>query len=234
MTLLSLIPALLSNGIPPIQNIIDQLPNHPTKVYQKRDLSQVTRLIVHHTASEAPLINQAKYHVNGRNWPRIGYHFVIHNGAIYQTNYLDTESYHTSGNNRTGIGVAILGDLTKRSITKHERELITALLASLRTVIPDAEIKGHNECGVKTRCPATSVDAIREDVMTLEMEIEQAQSKPKQEELAYRMANSTLYYYNLAKGKKSDGSPATEGEILWGLNQLLKLEPEFRRLGFLK
>lgn len=172
MTLLSLIPELLSNGIPPIQNIIDQLPNHSTKVYPKRDISQVTTIVVHHTASEAPLINQAKYHVNGRRWPRIGYHFVIANDKVYQTNYLDTESYHTSGNNRTGIGIAILGDLTKRSITQRERELLTAVLASLRAVIPEAEIKGHNECGVKTSCPATSMDVIREDVSTLELKLE--------------------------------------------------------------
>lgn len=171
MTLLTMIPGTLSNGIPQVQNIIDQLPNHPTKVYAKRDLSQVTTLVVHHMASEAPLINQAKFHVNGRKWPRIGYHFVLANGMIYQTNYLDTESYHTKGNNRIGIGIAILGDLTKRNITQREKELLAAVLASLRSLIPDAEIKGHNECGVATSCPATSMNAIREGVNTLELKL---------------------------------------------------------------
>ena len=123
MTLLILTQDLLNSGIPQVQNIIDQLPDHPTKKYLQRDVTKIDTLVVHHMASEAPLINQAKYHVNGRGWPRIGYHFVLHKDAIFQTNYLDTESYHTSGQNRTGVGVAILGDLTKRSITKRERKV---------------------------------------------------------------------------------------------------------------
>jgi hypothetical protein len=153
-------------------------------------------------ASEAPLINQAKYHVNGRGWPRIGYHIVIFNDRIYQTNYLDTESYHTSGNNRIGIGIAILGDLSKRSITPRERELLAAVLASLRAIVPDAEIKGHNQL-VRTTCPATDMNVIREDVSTLELKLAVTDTASDQlaKVFALRTRIEDLYQLAIKEGK---------------------------------
>lgn len=206
MNLLTLIPELLNSGIPPIENIIDKLPNHPSKKYIKRDLSKVTTLVVHHMASEAPLINQANYHVNGRGWARIGYHIVIANNKVYQTNYLDTESYHTSGHNRTGIGIAILGDLSKRNITQLERDLLTAVLVSLHALFPNAQIKGHNQL-TATSCPATDMNKIREDVSTLEnkLELEAALNENLQGQLLNAAALHTrvndLYAKAAAPGK---------------------------------
>lgn len=233
MELLKITPQLLAMGIPQVENIIDTLPNHPSKVFPQRSMESVDTWILHHTASEAPLINQAKYHVYNRNWARIGYSIMIVDGSrIVQTNYLDVEAVHCAGWNHRSIGVCVLGDLSKRQLTPRERELLLAVFVSLNAMYPDREIRGHNECK-PTSCPVISTQKIREDVMTLEQEIIQAESPQKQEELAYRMANQILYLQNMSRGK-NNGLEVTEDQKTWALKQLLLLEPEFRRLGFLK
>ncbi|MFC5704401.1 hypothetical protein ACFPVX_24185 [Cohnella faecalis] len=70
--------------------------------------------------------------------------------------------------------------------------------------------------------------------MTAEQELAYNESAQKKEEVAYRRANHVLYLQRLSKGLKPDNSPSTDGEKTGALQQLLKLEPEFRRLGFLK
>lgn len=233
MLLLTLTQEMLNKGYK-VENMIDSLPNHPTKKYPMRSMSGVDTFTFHHMASEAPLLNQANFHITGRYWARIGYHIVIWGNRIIQTNYLDTQSNHCSGYNHRAIGIAVLADFSKRPMTSMEKELSSVVLAALNAMLPGREIKGHKECGVKTACPVVSMDMIREGVMTLEQEMEQAEAPQKQDEIAYRMANHILYLQNMSRGKKSDGSAATPEQSKWALSQLLKMEPEFRRLGFLK
>jgi hypothetical protein len=78
------------------------------------------------------------------------------------------------------------------------------------------------------------VPAILEFVHKIEQEAAHAQSPQKREELAYRIANELLYLYNLSKGKDSFGKEVNEQQKVWAQNRLLTLEPEMRRLGFLK
>ena len=101
-----------------IEYIVDNLPKHATKVYDTRPLEAIDTLVVHHTTG-APfqdIANIASYHVNGKGWPGIGYHFVIDGaGKVYQTNRLATKSYHAgnysnpSDENFYTIGIALEG-----------------------------------------------------------------------------------------------------------------------------
>src|SRR3990167_1010452 len=171
MELLKITPQLIAMGIPQVENIIDTLPNHPSKVYSQRSMESVDTWILHHTASEAPLINQAKFHVYHRNWARIGYSIMIVDGSrIVQTNPLDVEAVHCAGWNHRSLGVCVLGDLSKRQLTPRERELLLAVFASLNAMYPSRQIKGHNECK-PTSCPVISTQKIREEVATLELKI---------------------------------------------------------------
>lgn len=169
MQLLTLIPALQSS-YPIVENLIDELTRHKTKVYPTRSLDDVNTFVFHHMASEAPLMNQANFHVNRRGWAGLGYHIVIWGNRIIQANPLDLVSNHTSGHNPNGIGVAVLGDLSKRSITPMERKLSAGVLASLNALLPGRQIKGHNQL-VRTACPCTDMDEIRGDVSTLELNL---------------------------------------------------------------
>lgn len=166
-----LLPYFTQNGIPEVINIIDQLPNHPTRKYSLRSVNEINKIVLHHTASEAPLKNQAAYHVNGRGWPRIGYTIVICKDKIYQTNYLDTMSYHCTGQNEHGIGVCILADFSKRPITETERKLLTAVIVSLKQQFPHIKEVYPHKAFQPTSCPVIPIEPVREDVLHMEEEL---------------------------------------------------------------
>lgn len=202
--LLQVIPALL-NDLPSVENMIDTLPRHRTKTYPKRSMDQVTEFIVHHMASEAPLVNQANYHVNTKGWAGLGYHIVIWKDRIIQANPLDVVSNHCSGHNPQSIGVSILGDLSKRPITDLERKLVAGVLASLNAMLPGRKILGHNEC-VATTCPATSMDQIRQDVKELELRLTLEDSANDRLARAVKVAGRVNDLYSIASkpGKYQD------------------------------
>lgn len=172
----------------PIRDITDTMPKGKLYPWPVRDMSQVDHVIVHHMASEAPLMNQALYHINGRGWRGIGYHIVISNGGILQVNDLSHQTNHCSGYNERAIGVSIHGDLSKRELTPRERELLYGVLVTLRAIYTGIQIKGHNECA-KTSCPVTSVDRIRADVLSLEEKLDYAESVPAEKVLAFAFAS---------------------------------------------
>lgn len=229
---IKLLPSL-EGSVPPILDVVDTMPKGKLYPWPSRSLAQIDTIVIHHFASEASLLANANYHINGRGWRGLGYHIVIDNGKILQTNDLSHTTNHTTGYNERSIGISIRGDLSKRPLTDLERRLLYAAIVTLKSLFPRAVVKAHNECAA-TSCPCTSITKIREDVFSLEQEIEQMESEPKKEEVAFRIANTTLYYYNMAKGKLSDGREANEGQRTWAMQQLLKLQPEMTRLGMLK
>ncbi|NHN34255.1 hypothetical protein [Paenibacillus agricola] len=52
-------------------------------------------------------------------------------------------------------------------------------------------------------------------------------------ERAYKIANQLLYFYNLAQGTNPDGSAAAAGNVEWGKNVLLQLDPFMTELNLL-
>ena len=142
-----------------IDNIVDSLEKHPTKIFTKRNTSQIDRIILHHYAGMGTPQAVAHYHVKpeiwvnktpleidpntggykqknigGRNWPGIAYHYVINqDGSINQTNYHDTISYHVSGENYRSIGVAMEGDFTSIPPTAAQIISLNLLIPHIRT-----------------------------------------------------------------------------------------------------
>ncbi|PZD95248.1 hypothetical protein DNH61_11860 [Paenibacillus sambharensis] len=220
------------SSLPPIEDITDQLPKHATKIWGWRKYNEVKRLVVHHMASEAPLVNQADYHVNSHNWPGIAYNLVVSNGRLLQTNDLLTYTTHAKGANDDSIGIAIHGDLSKREMTSQERELLYAGILLVKSIWPKIAVVGHNEVSA-TACPCTSMNRIRTDIANLEHQMEFAATPQKQAEMAYRIANELLYLYNLSKGTDQYGKPVESERAEKAQRRLLQLEPEMRRLGFL-
>lgn len=161
----------LQNKYAPIEDITDQIPKHASKRWSMRNKDEINSIVIHHAASESPLVNQAKYHVNSHGWPGIGYHLMISQGRIFQVNDLLAESAHCKGHNDHSIGICILGDLSKRSITPLESELVSAAIVTVKSLLDIKEVVGHNKW-VKTACPCTSMDRIREEVETLETKLE--------------------------------------------------------------
>jgi hypothetical protein len=144
------------------------LPKHPTLHYDRRALSQITHLAIHHTATP-PTVNPmriAELHVapdvtRGKEaWPAIGYHYFVHgDGTIDQTNYLETASYHVHRHNMYSVGIVFAGSFMNGKIPTSAQlrsgaHLVAWLMQELG--IPLARIWGHREFPDNTTvCPGS-------------------------------------------------------------------------------
>jgi hypothetical protein len=108
-------PTTTSKPAPPIQNITNQLKRAPGKQFPTRALSQIQRVIIHHTAIPPTVGAEriATHRVDNQGWPGIGYHyFITGEGVIQQTNELTTQSTHAGQYDSVAIGVCFAGDFT--------------------------------------------------------------------------------------------------------------------------
>lgn len=144
---------------PAIHDITDDLVKHATLRYDTRTLDKITHICIHHSAAPATIAiqNVAEYHVKDRGWPGIGYHFYVKpDGATYQTNHMETVSYHVADNNHYTVGVCVAGDFTYQPPPATQVEAAARLVAWLmqELKVPDAHIMGHKEFPKNdTSCP---------------------------------------------------------------------------------
>jgi hypothetical protein len=140
-----------------IHDIVGELSKHPTRKYKQRDLDAIDTIVIHHTVSppDRTIESIASYHVNGRGYPGIAYHFVIKdNGKIYQTNYLKTVSAHTYGQNGHTVGVALQGDFTDKSPPQKQLDAGRNTVMYLKKQ-GDWGVAKHRDF-VQTACPGQS------------------------------------------------------------------------------
>ncbi|WP_066638663.1 N-acetylmuramoyl-L-alanine amidase [Desulfolucanica intricata] len=116
-------------------------------------------LILHHTGAEEKDTDQIRRYHLGLGWQDIGYHFVIEReGSVISGRSLTLPGAHclAGGMNRRGIGIAVIGDLTKHPPLPEQTEALVELLARLvkEYNIPLEHILGHREVpGAETLCP---------------------------------------------------------------------------------
>ena len=102
------------------------------------------------------------WHVNGRGWSDIGYHYVIElDGTIGQGRDLDVSGAHTKGQNARSIGVCYVGgcdeDMNpKDTLFDEQLDSMESLLKGLMDKYPNAKLAGHNEFAAKA-CPSFQV-----------------------------------------------------------------------------
>ena len=246
---LSLAPTV-SSDIPPIIDITDQLPKSATWESLKkknivkgkwdgtyktgfRNPADIDTIIVHHSGPpNGTLESHARYHAS--KWGAgIAYHIAIDQGQIKQVNDLRSFTYHAGGNNTYTVGIVVNRDLTNNDLTAEERRLLYAAILSVKAVLPIKQILGHKEVAA-TACPVTSMPRIREDIFAMEQAALLMDSKEKKFEIAARMLSQVTYLNRMANGKMPNNSEATDLQKNWALDELMKFEPEFRRLGWLK
>ena len=142
-----------------IKDVTDDLPKGK-RAYGKRSLEVVDQVVIHHsdTTSGSPEA-YARYHVQKRGWPGIGYHFVVQpSGKIYQTNKLETISYHAKGQNTRSVGICMTGDFDKQVLSADQLTSCVELIRYLnRRFDRDLAIAGHNQFSEKS-CPGNNVD----------------------------------------------------------------------------
>ena len=129
-----------------------------------RDLN---RIILHCSATKEGQDFSAAtirgWHVNGRGWRDIGYHWVIRlDGSIEVGRPLHEKGAHTKGHNKDSVGVCYIGGLDEDSKPKdtmnpEQEKAWRMIVLSLRTLYGNhITIHGHNEFANKA-CPSFTV-----------------------------------------------------------------------------
>ena len=99
------------------------------------------------------------WHVNGRGWSDIGYHWVIRlDGSIEVGRPLEKSGAHTKGHNKDSVGVCYIGGCDadgkpKDTMNEEQEKAWRMIVLSLRTLYGDLTIHGHNEFANKA-CPS--------------------------------------------------------------------------------
>jgi len=141
-----------------IIDITDQLPKG-AGTYGSRNLSQIERFVIHHsaTSSGSPEL-YAKHHIEKNGWPGIGYHFVIQkDGTIYQTNRLQTISYNVGGYNTGSVGICLTGNYEVETPPAAQMDSLLWLLRKLAGELGPYPIYPHRQFS-ETKCPGDNLD----------------------------------------------------------------------------
>jgi len=104
-----------------------------------------------------------EWHVNGRGWSDIGYHWVIRlDGSIEVGRPLEKSGAHTKGHNKDSVGVCYIGGCDadgkpKDTMNPEQEKAWRMIVLSLRTLYGNhITIHGHNEFANKA-CPSFTV-----------------------------------------------------------------------------
>ncbi len=145
---------------PAIVDVVDKVMKHPTKRYSNRT-QRITSFVVHHTTGRTTLTpyDIARYHVESREWPGVGYHYLIGaDGTIYWCQRHETMSYHTGVANGYTLGVSLIGEFMSGVLpTAPQLQSTSHLIAWLMQEFNITDIRkviGHKEAPeAQTACP---------------------------------------------------------------------------------
>lgn len=160
-----------------VYNIINELQKHPTKQYKKRKISNIKKLVIHHSLTYHTLQEDsreivdrfAKYHIEHNGWAAIGYHYVIgRDGKIYKTNNASIWTYHVGKHNRYSLGILMTGDMRTQTPTNAQYDALLRLTQVVKSAYCPSKsinncIVGHSELsGYEWKeCPEIDMDQFR-------------------------------------------------------------------------
>lgn len=133
----------------------------------KKSSRKINKIILHCSATregqDISVDTIRKWHVDGRGWSDIGYHYIVSiDGQIEEGRPIDRSGAHTKGLNSNSIGCCYIGgvesDGKTPKDTRNAEQLmaIANLLDALMEMYPDATLHGHNEFSNKA-CPSFDV-----------------------------------------------------------------------------
>lgn len=124
---------------------------HPTKRYETREVSNISRVILHHTTGNPSALSWesiARFHVVSRGWPGIAYHIGISpDGVVSYLGDIETIRYHAGEANADSLAVCCLGDYENSEPSEAMLDALERLLALL-----DYPVLGHSDVN-DTVCP---------------------------------------------------------------------------------
>ena len=154
-------------------------------------MRDINKIIIHCSATKEGVNVSAatikRWHVKGRGWSDIGYHYVIGlDGAIEYGREVSRSGAHTKGENETSIGICYIGGLNDKSRAKDTRTEAqkTALIKILKTlthIYPDATIHSHFEFANKA-CPCFNAGAEYQELQPKGYKYEKTKTKNKKKD----------------------------------------------------
>jgi len=124
--------------------------------YLRRSADSIRRIVVHHTAVDASRTwaAVAAYHVNGNDWPGIGYHLgIARDGALSYLGDIETVRYHAGRANADSIGVCFAGNYMEDEPTAAMLATYARLVSVIEAHLGHAvTVVGHRDVGA-TACP---------------------------------------------------------------------------------
>ncbi len=148
---------------PTIQVVIDDLPKHATDHYATRPISQISDIVLHHSAVSASVgaARIAQYQVDQQGWPGVGFHYFVNgDGRIEQTQPLEVVSFHAGQANPISVGICLAGNFTDQPPTEVQLVSTSQLTAWLlqELDLPIEAIHPHKDY-VATACPGDQWDS---------------------------------------------------------------------------
>ncbi len=163
-------------GMTPLKEPPKVQPNRPTQPVSGEAAwmppGGITRrwkyIVVHHSANNRDTPEKMRdWHMRGRGWDELGYHFVIGNGVAYPDGQIyvgnrwkkQMHGAHckTPDNqyNDYGIGICLIGDFQSSSPTRKQIAAAARLMSFLtqKCGLPQSQIKTHGGVTQKTACP---------------------------------------------------------------------------------
>jgi len=137
-------------------------------------MRKIDTIVVHCTATrpewwasksaEEKVREVRDWHVSGRGWSDIGYHYLIdRDGTVVQGRPIERAGAHAKGHNATSIGISLFGghgstrnDDFSDNFTPEQENALRALIQELEAKYPIHKIIGHNEVSAKA-CPGFQV-----------------------------------------------------------------------------
>ena len=127
-------------------------------------MRSINEIIIHCSATredqDITVETIRKWHMEGRGWSDIGYHFYIDiHGEIHKGRDIAKIGAHCKGHNRNSIGICYCGGVEadgktpKDTRLECQKEALVAVLRTLKAMYPNAVIHSHNDFANKA-CPS--------------------------------------------------------------------------------
>ncbi len=155
-----------------ITNQIKTLAWHPARRWSTRRLTRINKIIIHQELGEAGVEAVNRYHIrpnhiSKKGCPHFSYHYGIEkSGEVIQANDLKHITWHTKGENDTGIGIMLVGDFAGPGHEEGVSEPTAEQLKSLEELceylfrafeLSYQDVYGHYHFG-KPACPGFVVE----------------------------------------------------------------------------
>mgnify|MGYP005729451009 FL=1 len=127
-------------------------------------MREINKIIVHCSATREgenfDVAEIRRWHVEGRGWSDIGYHFYIDlYGQIHKGRDIAKMGAHCKGQNRNSIGICYCGGVESDGKTPkdtrnvEQKEALLCVLRTLKAMYPNAIIHSHKDFANKA-CPS--------------------------------------------------------------------------------